>query len=111
MRSVSAADASRSPRYFGRMIPLDGSPTRWPAQTRQALRRHVDHQTGRLAVPGVADAPRSRSVGVEPAEEARDLLQRTLRRGEAHALKPAAGEPFQSLEGEREMSAALGGHD
>ncbi len=32
MRWVTTAATSRSPRYFGKTRPLDGSPTRWPAR-------------------------------------------------------------------------------
>ena len=81
------------------------------AQTRHVLDRHFDHEIKGLAVTGVHDAHRSRSVRIEPAEAARDLFQRALRRGKADALEPASGQTLEALEGQREVGAALGGHD
>ena len=59
-------------------------------QTGHVLDRHLDRQLERLPVSGVNDAHRPRPVLTEPAEEARDLVQRPLRRREADALERGA---------------------
>ena len=54
----------------------------------------------------IVDGPRRAVVGV-PAEEARDRLERPLRRRQADPLRRLVGERLESLEREREVRAAL----
>ena len=71
------------------------------------LHRHVDLQVERLARAGVDD--RARALRAD--EEAPDLLERVLRRGEPDPLHVMLGLRRQPLEREREMRAALGLRD
>ena len=48
-------------------------------------------------------------LGPEPAQEPRDLIERTLRGGQADALGRLLGELVQPFERQREVRAALGG--
>ena len=48
-------------------------------------------------------------LGLEPAQEPRDLIERTLRGGQADALGRLLGELVQPFERQREVRAALGG--
>ncbi len=62
----------------------------------------------------VDDRAARRAVAVESTradEQARDLLDRLLRGGEADALEPTPGEGVEALEREREVRAALVGGD
>ncbi len=77
---------------------------------RELVRRDLDPEVERAAPPrlddGAARAPAA--VGALAAdEEARHLLDRVHRRGEADALRPAARERLEPLEGEREVRASL----
>ena len=72
-----------------------------------ALDRHVDLQVERLARARVDD--RARPLGAD--EEAADLLQRVLRRGQPDPLDVAPGLLGQPLERDREVRAALGLRD
>ena len=57
---------------------------------------------------GVDDLHRTRTLCVETHEEARDLVERSLRRGEPDALQRTPRELLETLERQREMRAALG---
>ena len=72
-----------------------------------ALDRHVDLQVERLARAGVDD----RAGALRADEEAPDLLERVLRRGEPDPLHVMLGLRREPLEREREMRAALGLRD
>ena len=66
------------------------------------VERHDDLQVELLRAAGVDE------LDLAPArDEAADLLQRPLRRGEADALDRLADEPVEPLEAKREMRAAL----
>ena len=88
------------------------------AEARHVLDRHLDGELKCLPAARVDDAHRSCPALAEPSEEARDLIERALRRGETDALE--AGETFLSqcgsdealepLQREREVGAALGRH-
>ena len=71
----------------------------------------------RLAASGSAAifARRIERICGEPLllrpQEARNLLQRALRGGETDALQAASAEMLQALQRERQMRAALGGHE
>ena len=68
------------------------------------LDRHVDLEVERLAHAGVDD----RAGALRADEEAADLLERVLGRGQADALDVALGLLGEPLEREREVRAALG---
>src|SRR5688500_5594356 len=56
---------------------------------------------------GVDDLHRTRTIRVEAHEEARDLVERSLRGGEPDALERTPGELFETFERECEMRTAL----
>ena len=72
MRRTTIADSSRSPRYFGKILPVLGSPTWWPARPMRCRPRETEPgdstSTTRSTVPMsmpssrllVATMPRSR---------------------------------------------------
>ena len=81
------------------------------AQARHVLDRDFDAKLERLLPPGVQHANRARDAVVEAAEEPRDLVERTLRRGEADALqlgRAPAAQLLQPLERKREVRSPLG---
>ena len=89
-RSPPAARGSRSRRARGRASrPTARIARRCPAST--------------IAQSGVPSAPTAVAADQQPG----DLLDRLLRRREADALQPAAGERVEPLEREREVRAAL----
>ena len=72
----------------------------------------LDAQIERAAVPGVDDrtarhAVRRAATGAD--QQARHLVDRLLRRREADALQPPAGEGVEPLERQRQVRAALVG--
>ena len=71
------------------------------------LHRDVDLEVERLARARVDDRARA----LRPHEEAADLLQRVLRRGQPDALHLAAGLLGEALERDRQVRAALGLRD
>ena len=75
--------------------------------------RDDDLEVERLVAAGVddRDRPWARSVGAEPAEEARDLVERALRGREPDALRRAVRDRLEPFEREREVRAALGGRE
>ena len=82
---------------FGAILVLVG-------ETRHVLDRDLDRDLHRLQPPGVDD----RHLAAGAAEEAPDLLQWTLRRGQADALGLDLGHLAQALQAQREMAAPLG---
>ena len=70
---------------------------------------HLDVEL--LARAGVEDGDRTRAGGGLAAEEARDLVERALRRRQADALRRRVGDRVESFEREREVRAALGGRE
>ena len=80
------------------------------AEVAHVLDRDDDLDLERLADAGVDDgAPARGSPGVAvAAEEAGDLLERTLRGRQADALRRAVGDRLEPLERERQVGAALG---
>ena len=54
---------------------------------------------------------RRRGRGVEPTQEARDLVERALRRRQPDALRSAVRDLLEPFEREREVRAALGGRE
>src|SRR5207237_3734854 len=68
---------------------------------------HDDLEVKWLALAGVDQ----RHLAVYPAEEAADLVERSLCRREANALDVAAGHMVQAFEGEGEGRPALGSRD
>src|SRR5438093_1489516 len=79
-------------------------------ELRHVIDRHLDAELELLGVPGVDDLHRTRAVRVEAAEETRDLVERSLCRGEPDALQRMTGELLEPLERQREMRAALRRH-
>ena len=75
---------------------------------------NLELQVARAHVPGVDDGADGAAVGGEVAradEEARDVLDRLLRRRQPDARQAPPGEGLEPLERERQMRAALaGGH-
>ena len=75
------------------------------------LDRDDDLDLHRLAHPRVDDRHGAGSVRGLPSEEPRDLLERTLGRGQADPLRRLVRELLEAFEREREVRAALGtGH-
>ena len=62
-----------------------------------------------LARTGVDDRDRTGAVRPEATEEPRDLVERTLRRGEADALRRAVRDLVEPFEAQHEVRTALGG--
>ena len=79
------------------------------AEVAHVLDRDDDLDLERLADAGVDDGHRSRLTGRRPpAEEARHLLQRSLRGREPDALRRAGRDLLEPLEGQGEVGPALG---
>ncbi len=80
-------------------------------QIRHVLDRDDDLDLHRLAESGVDDRHRTRAARRLTAEEPRDLLERTLRGGQADPLRRLVRELLEAFERQREVRAALGaGH-
>ncbi len=80
------------------------------SEPRHVLDRHLDAQVEGLLRSGVDDRDRPRlprAQALAAAQEARDLLERALRRREPDPLRRPACGLGQALEREREMRAAL----
>ena len=71
------------------------------------LDRDDDPDLHRLAVAGVHDRDLARPFVRLPAQEPRDLLERTLRRRQADPLRRLVRDLLEPLEREREVRAAL----
>ena len=77
---------------------------------RELVPRDLDAEVEGAAAPGLHDGAAGPPGAVGPLgadEEARHLLDRVHRRGEANPLGPAARERLEPLEREREVRAAL----
>src|SRR5205823_11375734 len=84
------------------------------AQARHVLDRNLDPELERFLSAGVEHAHRTWHAVVETAEEPRDLVERTLRRGETHPPQRWSAAPaslLESLQREREVRPALRRHD
>ena len=93
------------------------------AEPRHVLDGHLDEELEGLAAAGVHDldgpglpselASPSPAASLSAAEQARDLLERSLRGGQSDALESAAlgTERLEPLERKEEMRAALGPGD
>src|SRR2546430_1757187 len=84
------------------------------AQACHVLDRYFHTELERFLAPSVQHAHRAQDAVVETAEEARDLVERTLRRGEADALELWRVPPaklLETLEAECEVRTALGRDD
>ena len=80
-------------------------------EVRHVLHRHDDLDLHRLAEPCVHDRHGTRAARGLSAQEPRDLLERTLGRGQADPLWRLVRDLFEAFERQREMRAALGaGH-
>src|SRR4051812_10423733 len=109
----------RGPNRGSAICPGDRSTAKLErvTETRHVLDRHFDRELERLARARIDDADRTRTGVGEATEESRDLLERTLGRGETDALEPALAlgvrgrhESLEPLERDREMRAALRRH-
>ncbi len=78
-------------------------------QVGHVVDRHDDLQVERFALTGVDDRDGTGDVVLLPAEKARDLLERALRRGQADALHRCLAGARQAFHAERKVCAALGG--
>ena len=89
----------------------DGGPDR-PVDVREVVDRRADLGLHLLHESAVYDFDRAESVRrFTAAKEARDLVERLLRRGETDALWRIGGDAAEALEGEREVRTALGAGD
>ncbi len=80
-------------------------------EVRHVLDRHDDLDLHRLAEPGVHDRHGTGAARGLSAQETRDLLERTLGRGQADPLWRLMRDLLEAFEGKREVCAALGaGH-
>src|SRR5664280_1795622 len=73
------------------------------ADGRERRRRHLDPEVQRAERAGVDE----RAFAPTADQEAADLVERLLRRREAHPLNGPAGEMLEALERESEMTASL----
>ena len=85
------------------------------AEPSHVLDRDLDAQLERLSATGVEDSHRPRRAGVvETTEEARDLVERTLGRGEPDPLQPRrvrSAQLLEPFERYREVRSALARND
>ena len=85
------------------------------AEPSHVLDRDLDAQLERLSATGVEDPHRPRRAGVvETTEEARDLVERTLGRGEPDPLQPRrvrSAQLLEPFERYREVRSALARND
>ena len=117
---LEQARMDRRPDRDAAVGPAHGARTELEriAEARHVLDRHFDGELERLPAARVDDAHWSCAALAEPAEEARDLIERALRRGETDALEARetflpqrrSGEALEPLQREREMGAALRRH-
>ncbi|HKW47244.1 MAG TPA: hypothetical protein VJN70_07360, partial [Gemmatimonadaceae bacterium] len=73
----------------------------------QVLDWRLDRDLGLLHQTAIDDGHRTKRAVAAAAEEACDLVERSLRRRESDSLRTVLAQLLQTLESEREVHAAL----